>query len=72
MNRFLLKDFIFIYLCLFFIFLWDIWKDEIDRKLRSALLVREWPKLRSEYSSFPYFRELVDSVQKGSAPRRTG
>jgi hypothetical protein len=43
---------------------WNIWEGEINRNLGSALLLREWPKLRSEYPTFVEFRDLVDGLQK--------
>jgi hypothetical protein len=43
---------------------WDIWKDEIERTLQSALFRREWPLLRGEFDSFPAFAAFVTSVQR--------
>lgn len=42
---------------------WKIWEDEIIRTLQSPLMIREWPKLRDEYSSYPKFAQFVEKTQ---------
>lgn len=46
--------------------IWCIWRDELERTLRSELFRREWPKLRDEFQSYGHFCEFVDRAQ---APR---
>jgi hypothetical protein len=49
--------------------IWLIWKEEIERMLRSPLLRREWQCLRSEFRSYPAFVAFVENVQ-ASGPRQ--
>lgn len=48
--------------------IWLIWEGELKRTLKSPLLRREWPKLRSEFSAYSEFSEFVRGVQ--SSPDR--
>lgn len=43
--------------------LWDIWRAELERMLRTPLLQREWPKLADEFVSYPEFRHFVEAAQ---------
>lgn len=43
--------------------IWCIWSDELERRLRSDLFRREWPKLREEFQSYGHFCEFVDRAQ---------
>lgn len=49
--------------------IWNMWKDELERALGSALFKREWEVLKSEFKSDSDFRQFVDDVQSKS---RTG
>ncbi|HEU0077543.1 MAG TPA: hypothetical protein VFQ76_07845, partial [Longimicrobiaceae bacterium] len=44
--------------------LWRIWQTELERAIRSPLIVREWPELRSEFESYPAFQEYVERIQR--------
>ena len=44
--------------------IWQIWEGEIQRFLRSPLVLMEWQKLREEFNSFAQFQQYVDTVQK--------
>ncbi|WP_395095212.1 hypothetical protein [Armatimonas sp.] len=43
---------------------WGIWERELIRTLRSALLMREWPKLKEEFDSYKEFQAFVEDQQK--------
>lgn len=48
--------------------LWSIWEKELKRTVRS--LVRpEWADLRSEFVSYPEFRDFIDEILE--EPRKT-
>jgi hypothetical protein len=42
---------------------WRIWEPEIQRMIQTPLLKREWPDLRSEFSSYPQFVNYVERLQ---------
>ena len=42
---------------------WGIWLPEIQRTLQSPLFVREWSKLKDEFTSYPKFSNFVDRTQ---------
>ena len=42
--------------------IWGLWEAELKRTLGSPLFIREWKRLRSEFQSYPEFREYVDST----------
>jgi hypothetical protein len=42
---------------------WRIWEAELNRTLRSALVVREWRRLSREFQSYPEFLAYVEGVQ---------
>jgi hypothetical protein len=42
---------------------WDIWKDELVRTLRTPLFLREWKKLVDEFDAYPEFQSFVKSAQ---------
>lgn len=44
--------------------IWCIWRDELERTLRSDLFRREWPKLKEEFQSYGHFCGFVDRVQQ--------
>lgn len=41
--------------------IWSIWEAEIKKTLRSELIRREWPVIRSAYLSFDEFQNFVDN-----------
>jgi hypothetical protein len=43
--------------------IWRIWEDELLRTLRAPLLMREWPKLKHEFESYPAFSAYVKNAQ---------
>lgn len=45
--------------------LWTILKADHQRTVRSALFVREWQQLRTEFAMFPPFVTYIDSIQRG-------
>lgn len=47
---------------------WDVWEGELLRTLRSPLLRREWPRLSSEFVSYPEFSRYVEAAQKDEPP----
>lgn len=44
--------------------LWNIWETEIQRTIASPLFVREWKKVRGEFTSYPAFQEYVEHIQQ--------
>lgn len=42
---------------------WTIWEAELQRTLRSPLILREWRDLSSEFESYPEFVRYVAAVQ---------
>jgi len=50
--------------------IWRIWRDELERTLRSDLFRREWPKLRDEFQSYGHFCDFVDRAHAVSAGTR--
>jgi hypothetical protein len=47
--------------------IWSIWDAELTRTLRTPLLMREWEKLRNEFSSYPAFQNYVRDLQSTAA-----
>jgi len=43
--------------------IWLIWKSELERTILSPLFKREWPKLQSEFVSYPEFLDYVNQIQ---------
>ncbi len=43
--------------------IWHIWRDELERTIRSPLIRREWPKPRDEFASYADFTAFVERVQ---------
>jgi hypothetical protein len=46
--------------------MWHLMLRSAEQRMRSALFIREWEHLRSEFESFPEFVELVTSMQCGN------
>lgn len=44
--------------------IWNIWKEELERTLRSNLVRREWPKIKSEFESYSKFQKYVERILK--------
>ncbi|MCF7823054.1 MAG: hypothetical protein K9N35_02685 [Candidatus Marinimicrobia bacterium] len=44
--------------------IWSIWEDELKKTLANDLYRREWPKLKSEFSSYPAFSDYVEAIQR--------
>ncbi|MFN8583089.1 MAG: hypothetical protein U0163_19200 [Gemmatimonadaceae bacterium] len=44
--------------------LWDIWEAELKRTVSSSLVAREWKELRTEFVSYPEFRDFVERSQR--------
>lgn len=42
--------------------IWNIWKEELERTLRSNLVRREWPKIKSEFASYSKFQKYVEKI----------
>jgi hypothetical protein len=47
---------------------WRIWEGELNRTLRSPLLVREWASLHVEFEAYPEFRQYVTAHQNAVSP----
>jgi len=43
--------------------MWDLWKGELERTMRTPLFVREWRKLSKEFDTYPAFKEFVEKAQ---------
>jgi hypothetical protein len=43
---------------------WQIWQSELERTLGSGLFAREWVDLRSQFDTYPEFRDYVDSATR--------
>lgn len=43
--------------------IWNIWEEELQRTLKSRLLIREWRDLKSEFESYPDFCNYVEGMQ---------
>lgn len=41
---------------------WNMWKDELERTLKSELVRREWLKVKIEFETYPKFKNYVESV----------
>ena len=46
--------------------MWALWKDELNRTMRTPLFVREWKKLSKEFDTHPEFKKYVESAQASS------
>jgi hypothetical protein len=45
---------------------WNIWKDEMERALRTPLFRDEWKSLKDEFKNYGIFRAYVDGIQGNS------
>ncbi|HWG41875.1 MAG TPA: hypothetical protein VN688_03745 [Gemmataceae bacterium] len=43
--------------------IWNIWRPEIERAVRTPMLKREWQRIRHEFKSYPEFFAFVERVQ---------
>jgi hypothetical protein len=48
--------------------IWQIWRADLRLTLNSALFIREWAELKSEFQSFAAFSEFVESTRSGTVP----
>lgn len=46
--------------------LWRIWEGDLKRIIRSPLLQREWPALRTEFLSHKEFLDYVEDTQRNA------
>lgn len=44
--------------------IWEAWRKDMERTLRSPLITREWPDVKSEFDYFEPFAEFVEESQK--------
>ncbi len=51
--------------------MWELMLRSAERRFRSALFMREWELLRTEFESFPEFVTLVTSVHRMSSRMET-
>lgn len=42
--------------------IWAVWKPEIERMLRSPLMLREWQRIRVEFKAYPDFFAFVETA----------
>lgn len=47
--------------------IWQVWSHELERTIRSDLIRREWPNLKSEFQSYGHFCEYVDRAHDNDA-----
>ena len=43
---------------------WEYWQAELERTLRSPLVQREWPYLKSEFASYGEFRLYLEGLRR--------
>jgi hypothetical protein len=44
--------------------IWLVWRSDLERTLKSTLITREWPEIKSDFQSFKAFTQFFDEAQQ--------